>query len=462
HLGPPPSPILSAEEDRKRSRAEYELASDSNADEPPAVRARLLTPLDALPPHLMTPFNGPNPPSNLDKIARGVTQAKGEDWPHSLRATRVKLIELARAIAEEDKKPRKSIPEETDIDYSDYPAGDVLQQTTNLGTTGVGIGIGLGPRRPLYRQSSMDFLNTSDPQDNETITRSVRSPLDHFPNTHLLLPPFHPEHVHPSIPRVASNCRLNPRLLRRSASITSSSSTTSNSRMSLSSTGGLLPIAADPRVQRVRRSESLCGPAPNSRQAVERAPSYGALAHESRDKTPVDIGGPYPSSDEEEKMRTRRAKKPRMRSETMGTYSPPLSPSPAPSPPLSASRSPVTLKATAEPGPPKRTTKSKASVNAAETQTVASPPKAGHERPKGMNVKRNPSMFGAELPRLPSTEEQLDARDRAAGVRASMPAPWMRRGLVVYVSVAFDVVAWAPGEEEAQPEQRDGADRAGL
>jgi transcription factor SPN1 len=127
----------------------------------------------------MTPFNGPIPPSNLlDKIARGVTQAKGEDWPHSLRATRVKLIELARTMAEEDAKRHKMIPEEQDMDCSEYPSyleGDVLQQTTNIGigTTGLGIGIGLGPRRPLYRQSSMDFLNSSDLKDTDTINRSV-------------------------------------------------------------------------------------------------------------------------------------------------------------------------------------------------------------------------------------------------------------------------------------------------
>ncbi|KAF7374777.1 hypothetical protein MSAN_00363200 [Mycena sanguinolenta] len=128
------------------------------------------------PPHLMTPFNGPIPPSNLlDKIARGVTQAKGEDWPHSLRATRVKLIELARTIAEEDSKPRKTIPEESAMDYSEsyFAEGDVLQQTTNIGIgkTGLGLGLGLGSRRPLYRQSSMDFLETSDPLDNDSINR---------------------------------------------------------------------------------------------------------------------------------------------------------------------------------------------------------------------------------------------------------------------------------------------------
>ncbi|KAJ7126863.1 hypothetical protein C8R44DRAFT_106753 [Mycena epipterygia] len=398
--------------------------------------------LDALPPHLMTPFNGPIPPSNLlDKIARGVTQAKGEDWPHSLRATRVKLIELARTIAEEDSKPRKTIPEENDMDCSDYPyfaQGDVLQQTTNIGIgkTGLGIGIGLGSRRPLYRQSSMDFLNTSDPQDSDSINRlSTRlQKADRFipnssyhpysrtlrrsssPSTHI------PSLISPSTPSTSTLSSLStvgshPRVLRRSASITSSS-TTSNSRMSLSSAGGLPPIAADPRVQRVRRSESFCAPSAKepmsaSRHAVKRAPSYGALAQESRNKMPaedLDISVPYPSSDEEEKIRARRAKKPRMRSTSASTSSPPPSPSTAPSSPSSATQSPDSLRSkarspvcTEEPMLVKRTAKSKTSITSSRAVDL---PKSARERPKGMNVKRNPSMFGAELPQLRSVLQQ--------------------------------------------------------
>ncbi|KAJ7773426.1 hypothetical protein B0H16DRAFT_1660461 [Mycena metata] len=344
--------------------------------------------LDALPPHLMTPFNGPIPPSNLlDKIARGVTQAKGEDWPHSLRATRVKLIELARTMAEEDSKPRKSIPEESDMDYFRSSS-----------------------RPPI--SSSMDFLNTSDPQDNEAITRlSTRlQKADRFiPNSS-----YHP-YSRGQIPRRSSSPPRPshiPSLISPSTPSTSTLSslaTLSTVRlpMSISSAGGLPPIAADPRVQRVRRSESFCGPSapkePSSQKAVKRAPSYGALAQATRDKTPVDITVPEPSSDEEEKIRTRRAKKPRMRSESTSTSSPPMSPSPAPSPSSSATRSPVAVRATAAPGHSKRTTKSKASVKAPEAQAVANALEPGRERPKRMDAKRNPSMFGAELPRLPST-----------------------------------------------------------
>lgn len=137
--------------------------------------------LDALPAHLVTPFNDAMPPSNLlDKIARGVSQAKG-DWPHSIRATRVKLLELARVRAKEESlaaQHRKVIAEEDDpeIDgnYSYFGDSDVLPNI-GIGKKGLGIGIELRPKRPLYRQSSMDFLNTTatDLKDNDTIDRYV-------------------------------------------------------------------------------------------------------------------------------------------------------------------------------------------------------------------------------------------------------------------------------------------------
>lgn len=99
------------------------------------------------------------------------------EWPHSLRATRVKLIELARNRAREENMPlsRKATVEKEDdlatsVEDSRYD-GEVLQQTTNIGN----IGIGLGSRRPLYRQSSMDFMNssTTDLADNDDLLRSV-------------------------------------------------------------------------------------------------------------------------------------------------------------------------------------------------------------------------------------------------------------------------------------------------
>ena len=117
--------------------------------------------LDALPSHLLTPFIGSIPPSNLlDKIARGVAEAKGTDWPHSMRATRAKIVELARMRARNsrDESASDTIAEEDSTD--DAP----LQPTTNIGL-----------KRPLYRQSSMDFMQSAktNVQDNSHLSRWV-------------------------------------------------------------------------------------------------------------------------------------------------------------------------------------------------------------------------------------------------------------------------------------------------
>ena len=108
--------------------------------------------LDALPAHVLTPFIGPVPPSNLlDKIASGVAQAKGpNEWPYSLRATRSKLVELCRARAKEvaAEQKRRNIIEEEDMDQGLEQSREVLQHTTNI-------------KRPLYRQSSMDFMQSA-------------------------------------------------------------------------------------------------------------------------------------------------------------------------------------------------------------------------------------------------------------------------------------------------------------
>lgn len=88
-----------------------------------------------------------------------MTNAKGPlDWQHSLRATRAKIVELARIRAKEAANETAS----DTIAEEDGPDPDVLQQTTNT-----------GPKRPLYRQSSMDFMQISkhDLKDNGNINR---------------------------------------------------------------------------------------------------------------------------------------------------------------------------------------------------------------------------------------------------------------------------------------------------
>lgn len=128
--------------------------------------------MDGLPAHLITPFNGPVPPINLlDKVARGVIQAKGTtDWPHSIRATRVKLLELARARAKDEAASdsrRFSIKEEVEI------AGSDSEQRSDYFLAPPITTVGVGPRRPIYRQSSMDFIKPSpeDIKDNPAIAR---------------------------------------------------------------------------------------------------------------------------------------------------------------------------------------------------------------------------------------------------------------------------------------------------
>lgn len=100
------------------------------------------------------------PPSNLlDKIARGVSQAKGPaEWPHSLRATRAKIVELARVRAKET-----AYVEIVEEEGEDAPR-DILRPTSRTNR-----------KRPLYRQSSMDFILEVDTslQHNQSITQYV-------------------------------------------------------------------------------------------------------------------------------------------------------------------------------------------------------------------------------------------------------------------------------------------------
>ena len=122
--------------------------------------------LDALPSHILTPFNGPVPPSNLlDKIARGVAEAKGPaNWPHSQRATRAKIVELAQRRAR-DSTPIVGIAEES---CEEEEPREVLRPSSRINR-----------RRPLYRQSSMDFIpdveltKKDNIKDNQSINRSV-------------------------------------------------------------------------------------------------------------------------------------------------------------------------------------------------------------------------------------------------------------------------------------------------
>ncbi|KAF9565410.1 hypothetical protein CPC08DRAFT_683949 [Agrocybe pediades] len=425
--------------------------------------------LDALPVHLVTPFNGPVPPSNLlDKIARGVLEAKGpQDWPYSIRATRVKLLEVARARAKEETKAEHrryhAIQEEIEIDDGSHYS--YLHDGEDKPISGPGI----GPRRPLYRQSSMDFIKPGpdDLKDNPNIARlsnrlqktdrvfanPAYRPYSRIPrlqetNRRSSSPP-HPADVPALIsPSTPSTTTLNsftslssgPRMLRRSAS-----SVSSGSLFSTSSNGML----ADPRIQRVRRSDSFCANTPPplppkdlpcSRVGLKRAPSYGALAQEVRKEAVATdtvherkLSGSYPSSDEEERARTRHAKKLRtktgipqvapasLNARVRSTASPPSSPTTPQPKAVNIALSKDGRKAGRH-SHSERTTTKREGVDSTTKMDESS-----RKKPLPMNLQRNPSMFGAELPHLKSQDNEHNtrglSRDNSNNASPRSPSP---------------------------------------
>ncbi|GLB40367.1 hypothetical protein LshimejAT787_0802380 [Lyophyllum shimeji] len=458
-------------------------AADDQEWEWKPEQVRLLSrTLDALPAHLVTPFNGPIPPSNLlDKIARGVAEAKGPiDWPHSLRATRVKLIELSRARAKEEQSLMAEVNSDLEMEeasdrYHGYPES---------------AGKGISVKRPLYRQSSMDFMNAADLRDNENTAclsdRLQRTKNAYHPysrRSRLSSPACSadvPSLISPSTPSSSTLNSLSSfssanRILRRTSSNISS---TSASSISFISSNGGAPLS-DPRLQRIRRTESFCALTPPSKDirlspsfykenlkdspptaGVKRAPSFSALAQESRRDRHV-FGGAvntnagehtkdataYPSSDEEEKIRARGAKKMRVKdanglapAAAINTGTPPNSP-PSGSSKKSKTKTPSVCQVCKSPTSPKSpTVKSKKrsgvtkdlppNPDVKRTDDVAA---ATQERRKTrsppMNLQRNPSMFGAELPHLsgsstspaPATERRSHSSPAHAARLASPP-----------------------------------------
>lgn len=347
-----------------------------------------------MPSHLLTPFNGPVPPNNLlDKIARGISDAKGSDWPHAIRATRLKLAEIARAHAS------NVIPEE--------PQPDLFSDATNLA------------RRPLYRQSSMDFMKLDDPKSmqSERIDRvSTRlqgteriistSPYNTRAasrrNSRRSSSPPRPTSLTTG-PSTASSSTLaslasgpqeslRPRLLRRSLSVYSSNSSVTcassglssnlSDRMSISSidsciaaaitsTESLVKTESKPTDRRMKRAESFTTSARHT--GLKRAPSYGAIAQEAK----VQGRAVSPcSSDEEEKARSRTAVK-KARTKMSAD--------------ISGGKA---MLADGMTSPRKLASKKKAAAGDSITK-----------RPT-MNPQRNPSMFGVALPTMLSMGEE--------------------------------------------------------
>ncbi|KAG1844833.1 hypothetical protein DFJ58DRAFT_717588 [Suillus subalutaceus] len=429
--------------------------------------------LDALPSHLITPFNGSIPPPNLlDKIARGITAAKGpNDWPHSVTATRAKLLDLARARAMEER--RKSIIDEDVIFLSGnvhHPADlskcaerndaspDVLQPTTNT-----------PKRHPLYRQSSMDFMTDAKADHKESIARLSHRLQRHEHTFHH--PYLRPAHLrrpteHSIAPSTPSSSTLNASQsnIRKSTASSNSNSTfgtpVSASAPLLSSTL-TLASSCDMRVDPEGDGENLFKTAEFRRSggypdaaivgvkvkkvpmqpATPRTPStknvktpysktkpkVPALSVISSPKTPSSKPRVLPttaikaatpikqpkfrkghmpslsvSSDEEEKARSQRAKKPRTKE---------------PSWKRESGRSAFSLSKASSSSSDNDNEFSTGSVETAATtvslSTPASPvsmpkakpkakekeePKTTKPKPIRRNLMRNPSMFGPELP----------------------------------------------------------------
>ncbi|PFH53170.1 hypothetical protein AMATHDRAFT_73710 [Amanita thiersii Skay4041] len=412
--------------------------------------------LDALPAHLVTPFIGPVPPSNLlDKIARGVSQAKGSlEWPHSIRATRVKLLELARKRAKEDSLHQRKAD-------NDYQERENKFDPDSLNGCGNQDGKLQTARRPLYRQNSMDFITATEPQlrDEENITRlsnrlqrsdKLVPTSIYYPYTRKSRPltcadglssspprsTNVPSLINPSTPSSSTLTSLTS--LTSSAAIArtqylrySASSLSAASSMSTSSGGSSNLCLQKPRTTGTNIPPSLPPKdLKSSKLGMKRAPSFGAAAqgirrdkwiehvvlHQRRDS----VTSSCPSSDEEEKLRAAQVKKQKVRSSITST--------PNGNANSEASKTQPSIKSSRFDTPQKKATNghtlstpiitsSGAGLNGVSNTTkkvrvsnTSGDSRSGNANKRlPMNVQRNPSILGGELPPLtPLSREQND------------------------------------------------------
>ncbi|KAF9243411.1 hypothetical protein BU15DRAFT_43056 [Melanogaster broomeanus] len=445
-LSPPPANRTSTDS-WNSSNHDFE---DPNAEWKEEEVRLLLRTLDALPAHLITPFNGSVPPSNLlDRIARGISAAKGpNDWPHSIRATRIKLLELARLKPQEEKR-RGIIQEDWDApiackgemqrERTPEPA-EVLQPRTN---TPIHI------RRPLYRQSSMDFMNPAQPDQSESIARLSTRLQRHDRVLHH--PYLRPAQIrrrsdHNSFsPSTPSSSTLNSNrysVIRKS--------TVSSSSASTSSFGSPMSISAPLRPSSLRRASTITLASTNEMQLevdvevenvfknpefrrscgypeaglgtkvgvkVKRAPSYNGSKSPATPINKKARKGHKPqlsiSSDEEEKARSKSTKKPRTREPS---WTLPLASLTQPQPRSKTSTSISTSTSSQSSTDNDLSTASTDTVATTVSTSSISVPEHKHKTPRTSNLRiqtqspaetkkpirrnpvRNPSMFGPELP----------------------------------------------------------------
>ncbi|KAH7341613.1 hypothetical protein B0J17DRAFT_714775 [Rhizoctonia solani] len=251
--------------------------------------------LDNIPSHLMTPYVGVIPPPNvLDKLARDIACSRTAlEWPHSIRATRVKLHELCR---------RKTVQKATERRAP--PGRPTPRNTVEVAPESA------PPRRPLYRQSSMDFLPVKNEVTSVTRLSSRLQRADRMVPHASFHPYARPYGSRSPTPPLTDTTTSRPRTRSSTPSETSS--------------------LVAPSPHRLFRSSATPPP-----QSLKRAPTFGAATVQTRVQraqscTPLDSASC--SSDEEEKARQACAKRPRTTARRvpsfLGAPLPQLAPSP--------------------------------------------------------------------------------------------------------------------------------------
>lgn len=170
------------------------------------------------------------------------------------------------------------------------------------------------------------------------------------------------------------------------------------------------------RRTRAKRADSYSAP----KRAHKRAPSFGAQAQEARVSNMDVDGAACHSSDEEEKTRSMLAKKPRTKHRA--PTSPTSSRSAVTPASLSVSATPI-----AQPLKPRNVSKSKVATIPDDgscvnklSKTSAVPTAIKSEKPR-RNHKRNPSMFGAELPNIQHHPTQARLAEPLLTLSSSSP-----------------------------------------
>ncbi|KAG8731272.1 hypothetical protein FRC11_004598 [Ceratobasidium sp. 423] len=403
-----PRPRTSIASDKPRSSIDSWNSVDTNElvwewkEEELEVLSRTL---DNIPSHLMTPYVGVIPPPNvLDKLARDIALSRNAlEWPHSVRATRVKLNELCR---------RKTAKKATER-RAPAPARSAVEVVPESAP----------PRRPLYRQSSMDFLPVKDEVTSVTRLSSRLQRADRMVPHASFHPYARPYGSRSPTPPLTENTASRPRTRSPTPSETSS--------------------LREPSPRRLFRSSATPPP-----QSLKRAPSFGAATVQTRVQraqscAPLDSGS-Y-SSDEEERARQACAKRPRTTARRvpsfLGAPLPPLAPSPeeeildplvvVPEDPVFAPTIPASKrKSLPAPRRPsvKSTTKPTAPATAAVPTTPASAPTTTPRTLRRVGTRDFPSASAttpvrAPAPTPPRVAQAPEQPRRSAGTRTSATHP---------------------------------------